>query len=131
MKLVYFKMIGCGHCENFEPTWKAIEKKYNIKGQKKCETVVYSHQNSNSKHNNIVNACNVRSFPTLMAINVDNINEATEDKIVNEFKGQRTEENIENFMLDNNIITNMKGGKNINLKKLINKYINLKINYKH
>ncbi len=83
-ELVFFSMKGCGHCEEFQPTWDLLVTNY---GNTEYIELVQVKQNEKPE---IAEQYGVSSFPTIMSL--------TEGKKVKEYEGDRSYEDLVRFM---------------------------------
>jgi thiol-disulfide isomerase/thioredoxin len=83
-EMIYFSMPGCRYCEKMQPTFDLLLKNYGkIKGIKLKQII-------SSKNPKLVEKYNIQSFPTILYIR--------EGKVVNEYKGDRSYNDLLNFM---------------------------------
>ncbi len=83
-ELVFFSMKGCGHCEEFQPTFDLLVNNY---GNTEYIELVQVKQNEKPE---IVEQYGVSSFPTILAL--------TEGKKVKEYTGNRSYKDLVRFM---------------------------------
>jgi len=83
-EMLFFSMPGCGHCDNFKPTWDLLVKNYgNIKDIKLIQVV------SNEKPE-LVELFEIQGFPTILY--------AKDNRKVSEYQGDRTYDDLVKFM---------------------------------
>jgi len=83
-ELIFFSMPGCGHCENFQPTWDLLVKNYgNIKDIELIQVI------SNQKPE-LVEKFKIQGFPTILFIK--------DSQKVSEYKGDRSYEDLVKYM---------------------------------
>lgn len=83
-ELIFFSMPGCGHCENFKPTWDLLVKNYgNIKDIELIQVI------SNQKPE-LVEKFEIQGFPTILFIK--------DSQKVSEYKGDRSYEDLVKYM---------------------------------
>lgn len=83
-ELIFFSMPGCGHCENFKPTWDLLVKNYgNIKDIELIQVI------SNQKPE-LVEKFKIQGFPTILFIK--------DSQKVSEYKGDRSYEDLVKYM---------------------------------
>jgi len=83
-EMLFFSMPGCGHCDNFKPTWDLLVKNYgNVKDIKLIQVV------SNEKPE-LVELFEIQGFPTILY--------AKDNRKVSEYQGDRTYDDLVKFM---------------------------------
>ena len=83
-EIIFFSMPGCGHCENFQPTWDLLMKNYgNIKSIKLIQA-------SSNEKPELVKQFEIQGFPTILYVK--------DNKKVSEYKGDRSYEDLVKYM---------------------------------
>ena len=83
-EIVFFSMKGCGHCEEFKPTWDLLVSNY---GNTAHIDLVQVIQNEKPE---IAEQYSINSFPTILALKGG--------KKVKEYTGDRSYEDVVRFM---------------------------------
>ena len=83
-ELIFFSMPGCGHCENFRPTWDLLVKNYgNIKDIKLIQV-------SSNEKPELVKFFGIEGFPTILY--------SKDNKKISEYRGDRTYDDLVKYM---------------------------------
>jgi len=68
--VVFFKMVGCGHCENFAPTWVKLYEKLNgskLPSGKKLRMLIVDAQDTFAKKSDIAGYPTIRKYTSTTA----------------------------------------------------------------
>jgi thioredoxin-like negative regulator of GroEL len=83
-KVIFFSMNGCGHCQNFKPTWQQLMNKYSQDNSVELIEV------SVDQNPEIVSKYKIRGFPTIL-MEIDGKPKQT-------YQGNRSAEDVTNFI---------------------------------
>ena len=83
-KVMFFSMNGCGHCQNFKPTWQQLMNKYSQDNTFELIEISVNDQPD------IVGKYNIKGFPTIL-IEVDG-------KPAQQYQGDRSAGSVVDFI---------------------------------